>query len=305
VGFTLIELLVVIAIIAVLIGLLLPAVQKVREAAARISCSNKIKQIGLAVHNFHDQNGTFPASAGYGWGYNTAAPNTWSWLARLLPFLEQENVYRAGNIAAGTPLNASNVNGVPTHQTPLAVFACPSDEAGGALRTDRADIGPAATTSYKGVGGNNWAWGSFQYTPPGGNSNGLDAGNGIFYRKDGAPVTDGHRPLQITAITDGTSNTLMVGEDLAALNVYVSWAFFNHATGTCAIPLNNGLKAGDPGFNAPGDWPNLYSFRSRHSGGANFALADASVRFVSQSINLQTYRDAATYAGGEVLADFP
>src|SRR5471032_2149667 len=106
-GFTLIELLVVIAIIAVLVGLLLPAVQKVREAAARMSCSNNMKQLALAVHSYHDANGKFPASAGAGYDYTPYTPNTWSWLARILPLIEQGNLYTQCGIANGTSINAA------------------------------------------------------------------------------------------------------------------------------------------------------------------------------------------------------
>jgi prepilin-type processing-associated H-X9-DG protein len=88
------------------------------------------------------------------------------------------------------------------------------------------------------------------------------------------------------------------------MNIHNGWPYSNTSNGTCAIPLNNAMKAGDPGFNAAGDWPNVYSFRSRHSGGANFAMADGSVRFVRDSITLQTYRDAATWKGGETLPNF-
>jgi prepilin-type processing-associated H-X9-DG protein len=101
---------------------------------------------------------------------------------------------------------------------------------------------------------------------------------------------------------DGTSNTLMIGEDIGKLNVHNGWPYSNTATGTACIPLNNALVAGQPGFNNPGDWPNVYSFRSYHTSGANFGLADGSVRFVSQSIDLNIYRAMATYSGGEVAS---
>jgi prepilin-type processing-associated H-X9-DG protein len=141
------------------------------------------------------------------------------------------------------------------------------------------------------------AWGTYTNTGPSGNNNGLDLGDGLFYRDDG------RRTLTLGQITasDGLANTLMLGEDIPGMNVHCGWPNANYANGTCAIPLNSGMQSGQPGYNSPGDWPDLYSFRSRHTGGANFAVGDGSVRFVTQSINLATYRAAATWRGGEVL----
>jgi prepilin-type N-terminal cleavage/methylation domain-containing protein/prepilin-type processing-associated H-X9-DG protein len=311
-GFTLIELLVVIAIIAVLIGLLLPAVQKVRESAARSSCSNNIKQIALACHAYQDNNqGFLPVSAGAGYNYNPTSANCWSWMARVLPYVEQGNLYQACGIATGATINAAGANAA----APVKTFLCPSDQAiNGQPRTDEANIGssfnyggPAKTvgqTNYKGVCGMNWAWGTYSPVrdPRTGNTNGLDAGDGIFYRSDGDPNTGGHGKISLTMIKDGTSSTFMIGEDIPALNVHCDWVFFNHATGTCAIPLNSAMQTGQPGYNNPTDWPNVYSFRSQHPNGANFAMADASVQYVSQTINLQLYRALATYNGGEIAA---
>jgi prepilin-type processing-associated H-X9-DG protein len=131
---------------------------------------------------------------------------------------------------------------------------------------------------------------------PTSNNAGLDNGNGIFFRSDYT------RPLRITDIKDGTSSTFMIGEDIPAMNVHCDWPFFNHATGTCAIPLNSGMQPGQPGYNTPKDWQDLYSFRSNHSQGANFAFADGSVQFISQNIDLTLYRNLASYAGGETAA---
>ncbi len=299
-AFTLIELLVVIAIIAILIGLLLPAVQKVREAAARSQCQNNLKQLGIAVHSFHDTNSKFPyngddiRSSGccYSSGYTQ-----WSWIARMLPHFEQENYYRQLGVGTNTPIssNLSQLN------LPIKTLRCPSDETP-AIRTNVANF-PGGTqvgsTSYKGVSGANWAWGSYPYTPPGwpGGNNGLDYGNGIFFR------SDFKYPKTMTAIRDGTSNTLLVGEDIGNLNIHNGWPYSNTSTGTCAIPLNNALRSGQPGYNNAGDWPNVYSFRSYHTSGANFAVADGSVKYVSETISLQTYRNAASYSGGEPLGN--
>jgi prepilin-type processing-associated H-X9-DG protein len=99
---------------------------------------------------------------------------------------------------------------------------------------------------------------------------------------------------------DGTSGTFMIGEDLADLNTHCGWTRSNYANGTCSIPLNNASIAGQPGFQAPWDWPNVYSFRSGHSGGANFAMADGSVRYVQDNIDLTLYRNLASHSGREI-----
>ena len=303
-AFTLIELLVVIAIIAILIGLLLPAVQKVREAAARMSCSNNLKQLGVAVHSYHDANGRIPFSwSPNNYGYNDG-DRSWSWLSQILPYIEQSNLYTAGQLgtagALSGPPPAAPVltfnQAAAVHATQIKTFLCPSDSSNSVPQTDRnngSTSSGAGNTNYKGVSGSNWAWGNWQNTGPSGNNNGLDAGDGMFYRSDNS------RPLTLIGIKDGTSNTLMVGEDIPKLNNHCAWARANYSTGTCSIPLNTNLPGSGQQF-ANNDWPNVYSFRSRHTGGALFALGDGSVRFVRQSIDITQYRAAATINGGEV-----
>ncbi len=304
-GFTLIELLVVIAIIAILIGLLLPAVQKVREAASRMQCSNNLKQLGIAVHSYHDTQGRLPYSwSPNNYGYDNNG-RSWSWMSQILPYVEQQNLFTAGQlgtsgalsgVAPAAPVLTFN-QAAAVHATMLKTFQCPSDPSSSTISTNRANGSSSAgagVTNYKGVAGSNWAWGSFTFTGPTGNSNGLDAGNGFFYRSDNS------RSLSLLGVTDGLSNTLMVGEDLMAFNTHCAWARANYSTGTVAIPLNNAMVTGQPGFNNPSDWPNVYSFRSRHTGGANFGLGDGSVRFVRESIALAQYRAAGSIAGGEV-----
>jgi prepilin-type N-terminal cleavage/methylation domain-containing protein len=296
-AFTLIELLVVIAIIAILVGLLLPAVQKVREAAARMSCENNFKQLGIAVHSYHDANGKFPSSGPQA-TYNMSGAN-WSWLSAILPYVEQGNLYTQ----LGIPTTI--LGGQAGLAQPIKTFLCPSDIAiNGLPRTNTADIGgTVGNTNYKGCCGSAWEWGSNATGALGvtGSNPGLDSGNGIFYRTDGVPGTSGHGPLTMLAITDGTSNTFLTGEDIPSLNEWCAWPYANACTGTCAIPLNNALLSGQPGYASIGDWPDIYSFRSRHPMGANFGLADGSVRYVQQSISATTYKAAATYAGGDIL----
>jgi prepilin-type N-terminal cleavage/methylation domain-containing protein len=304
VGFTLIELLVVIAIIAVLIGLLLPAVQKVREAAARIQCANNLKQLALACHNFHDSNNKLPTgrygdydnAAAYGGAYENSS--AWSWLADILPLIEQGNVAVTGGIPQ-TPLDQSSATAVT-----IKTFLCPSDQAASNSpypeRSHYMRTGvPVGLTNYKGVQGANFCWGP--WANPGTNGNDCEPwfhGDGLLY-----PMV-WERPKRMTDIVDGTSNTFMIGEDVwnpstTGHGLYgqgYAWAHPVETSRTCALPPNLG-QGGTP---LPADaWWLQHGFKSRHRGGVQFACADGSVHFVSDAIPLGVYRALATLAGGE------
>jgi prepilin-type N-terminal cleavage/methylation domain-containing protein/prepilin-type processing-associated H-X9-DG protein len=299
-AFTLIELLVVIAIIAILIALLVPAVQKVREAAARTQCQNNLKNLALAVHGYHDSNKRFPYNgdpvANQGCCYVAGTTRQYSWMARMLPHIEQGNLHKMA-LATNPEAAQGTTPSLAMAKTVVPVFRCPTDTTP-ETRRNVANHSPAvdiASASYRGVSGSNWAWGNYPFTPPGKSNNGLDDGNGIFWR------SDYKRKLVMTQISDGTSNTLMIGEDIGALNIHNAWYYANGANGTCAIPLNLGTGMIEPpGINVTaGNWPNVYSFRSRHSGGAHFALADGTVNFINQNITLAIYRSLASTDGGE------
>jgi len=295
--------LVVIAIIAILIGLLVPAVQKVRAAAARSSCQNNLKQLGLAVHGYHDVRKILPRNAGPGYNYDTASPNTWSWIAQILPYIEQNIIYEQGNIAAGTPMNMSKlIDGSYTTAAIIPLLICPADYEDKKVYTDRANVGgfPMGPTCYQGVAGANWGWGDARwnpvYTPGTGEANGLDVGDGIFFRSDGL----GQPSLTLLSIRDGTSNTFMIGEAIPTKNQHCDWAFFNHATATCAIYPNSKTPTG--GEFPFWDWPDVYSFRSYHTRGLQFAMGDGSVHFISEDIDIAIYRALATRASSEAVS---
>jgi prepilin-type processing-associated H-X9-DG protein len=272
----------------------------VREAANRVSCASNLRQLALACHGYHDTHGLLPTNSFDAYGPTS---RSWSWLAKLLPYLEQGTLSQQGNIPMKTLYESREVAA-----SSVKLFLCPSDGAlGSGSRIDAADLGVydgpifpptirAGQTNYKGVSGANWAWGASRWHHRGTNGewDGLTHGDGLFYRGDS------RHPKRLSTISDGTSSTFMIGEDVPAKNHWCSWPYANNAVGTCAIAPN--ARRDDGTEYSPRDWHNVYSFRSRHPGGLQFAHADGSVRFVPDSIDLEVYRALATVQGGEVAS---
>jgi prepilin-type N-terminal cleavage/methylation domain-containing protein/prepilin-type processing-associated H-X9-DG protein len=268
-GFTLIELLVVIAIIAVLIALLLPAVQAAREAARRIQCVSNLKQIGIALHGYHDSQNTFPAG---GWILLPAQPQNinmnMGWSASVLPYLEQNAVY--GGLNFSFPYNVA-VNSTAAF-TVLAVYLCPSEprktfwnQAPG----PPADPFPSADADYGGMYGPRALGSGFTNNPP--------AGAMIFSQCLGLPQ-----------FTDGASQTIAVGEDPEAINaMWVS----GHNVFDQSAPIN---------ARPPTEFGE--ELTSQHPGGVNTLFADGSVHFLKNSTALPPLAALCTRALGEVLS---
>lgn len=297
-GFTLIELLVVIAIIAILVALLLPAVQQVREAARKSQCQDHLHNLAIALHDYEVSLSSYPINCSHNRQFNDTSLQI-TWTQGVLPYIEQKPLYDQINFSAPVSTNRT------VFQNVIDIFLCPSDTTaesgkmqGRANLPNNVDYN-FGLLGYKAVAGSNWAWGTFQPVVSArgryaGSNNGLDAGNGFICRDTGR----GAHTTRSRDVTDGTSNTIVLGECVSGIVTHNSWGFFNHTTATCAVPPNYYVP---PGKITTGDWPHNYSFASLHPGGCQFALLDGKVTFVSENIDIGVYRGLATINAGEVV----
>ena len=289
-AFTLIELLVVIAIIAILIGLLLPAVQKIREAANRMKCTNNLKQIGLGLQNFHDTNGTLPPAYNYN---GTTDISEASWLYFLLPYVEQDNLYKTANLN-------QNFGSLPNQNSTISAamlpgYSCPSDIPGDLALT------------YYGKG---------NYAANGG----IGPMTSAFTNPQASVTTPGvftvNTQINLAAITDGTSNTALAsevrkvrGNDFRGVMHYPEGSVYQHnRTPNTSVPddFRSGLCISTPqvpcvgAYTAYNNRAVIMSARSNHTGGVNVVLCDGSVRFVRNSVSQSTWQGLGTIANSEV-----
>ncbi len=300
-AFTLIELLVVIAIIAVLVGLLLPAVQAAREAARKTQCLNNLKQIGVALHSYHSMHDTFPP--GYVSNTQGNLPTGqdigpgWGWIAMMLYNIEMTSLYNCVNFSLSTTAPESQT----ARQISPSVFLCPSNTDGGGPLTIKDGAGNILVSDlspgqYVAVAGQ---WEPEEFPAP---------NNGVFYRNSKIGLRD---------ITDGSSTTLLAGErsQNVANATWVGMIPFGQACNNPKWPVqdceaSSVLILGHTGPSPDEAWidvPNYKragadDFHSLHPGGCNFLFGDGSIRFVKETINPQVFSFLATRAGGEVVS---
>lgn len=300
-AFTLVEVLVVIGIIGILVGLIMPAVQAARGAARRAQCQNNLKQIGLALHNYHDLHKMLPINLGpWPAHYDRRPPrlNGKGWIVGILPQLEQQPLYERlapgfhGDFHSGQGMMRIEVR--EAMQTQLAILHCPADASVQRLSNTQYQWEgiEVALTSYKGVIGDTQIGGAMSFFPgrlP--DCHHVGGCPGLFHRQTY------REPQRLSLVRDGASNTFLVGEDVPGYNDHSAAFYSNTDYASCHAPLN--FFSEPP---SPRDWPNVMSFRSEHVGGANFCFADGAVRFIEETIEHDLYRALSTKAGREAVS---
>jgi prepilin-type N-terminal cleavage/methylation domain-containing protein/prepilin-type processing-associated H-X9-DG protein len=308
VAFTLVELLVVITIIAILIALLLPAVQAAREAARRMQCANNLKQIGVALHGYHDTFRCFPPGS----IYTLQNPNyDWAWkgtvLVRILPYIEQKALHDRFDFSQ--PINGQTFPGTTTliQSTPIAVYRCPSDVRpdvlnGVALHNYAASHGPSAHANNDVCSCSTYdTWNAYALAPYDDPTNFA----GPFSRLGTC--------TKATDIRDGLSNTIFFGEvrPLCSIHNQQGWATSNNGQGLVStlVPINYDSCNPNPGMDPDGqschsfcNWNMELGFKSLHPGGAQFLMGDGSVHFFLETIDHWTYQYLGAKADGHVVS---
>lgn len=313
-AFTLVELLVVIAIIGVLVALLLPAVQAAREAARRMKCSNNVKQIVLALHNYHDIHKLFPINVSSHPDYTRTAKQG-SWHTAILPFIEQKALF--DRVDVNLPIGDANNRTVNTDvaQTPVKMFLCPSDDTKGGVMigTRYVPDTPWGVTNYMASMGSIWKQGDaacfhdFPYGRGAGGDGNTNGNNG-FLCNFIPGLTAARWNTRLADIEDGTTNTFAIGEIVPQWRAHCAWFWFASMSSS-GCPMNYqsaAIKASNGSRTLRTDWivgwQNNYGFYSQHPGGVNFGFVDGSVKFLPQNIDLFTYRMLANIADGQPIS---
>ncbi len=320
-GFTLVELLVVITIIGILIALLLPAVQAAREAARRMQCQNNLKQLGLAIHLYADQNGVFPPNGAPNWVFGgspyLADEYKGGYLIRVLPFIEQQAIFDRVVFNVNPEVNSfldPPTNTLPVYKEVVGAFLCPSadkkfwpgggsDGREGALSYYGMSVGNARSMAPCDLGGGMW------HTSP----TLARHGDSMAANRISGPFASTFWSASFADIPDGTSNTIAMGEILPECNQGArdGWMHINALWTMTTAPINYVTCPDEPGYDTnpsscrnESSWGTSVGFKSKHPGGAGFVLCDGSTQFISDNIDYETYQKLGDRWDGQIIGNF-